>query len=309
VPIQNLDKNCNVPGRRNGNSKDKPFKSWRDVLPVHPAAELFPCMSETELRELGEDIKARGIQSPVILCKRKLLDGRNRLDAMELVGIGLDWSNIDRLLGSVALQTDPNTDPYEYVVSANLYRRHLTSEQKRELIAKVLKAKPEASNRQIAKQVKADDKTVAKVRGELEGRSEIPNVETRTDTKGRDQPSAKPKKSANPAAPAKTDPIIVELNRSDYFEVVTSVPPRSRPPVSTRDIALEGFSALTMELVRRTRNNGAERFAKTTLSIEDIRRLGHFLLELANVCEKKRKAEHDAKREAECAALFGEAAS
>jgi len=53
----------------------------------------------------------------------------------------------------------------------------------------VLKAKPEASNAAVAKQVKADDKTVAKVRGELESRSEIPNVNIRTDSKGRKQPA------------------------------------------------------------------------------------------------------------------------
>ena len=62
-------------------------KSWRDVLPIHPAAELFPLMSEPELRELGEDIQANGLQAPIVLYKGKLLDGRNRLDAMELVGI------------------------------------------------------------------------------------------------------------------------------------------------------------------------------------------------------------------------------
>jgi hypothetical protein len=36
---------------------------WRDHLPVHPAADLFPLMSESELRELGEDIKANGLFS------------------------------------------------------------------------------------------------------------------------------------------------------------------------------------------------------------------------------------------------------
>jgi len=30
-------------------------KNWRDVLPIHPAADLFPAMSKSELRELGED--------------------------------------------------------------------------------------------------------------------------------------------------------------------------------------------------------------------------------------------------------------
>src|SRR6516164_6629030 len=62
-------------------------KSWRDVLPVHPAAELFPLMSIAELRELGEDIKRRGLLQPIAFFRNKLLDGRNRLDAMQLVGI------------------------------------------------------------------------------------------------------------------------------------------------------------------------------------------------------------------------------
>src|SRR5215207_5930145 len=76
-------------------------QSWRDVLPIHPAADLFPMMSPDELKALTEDI-ARGMQSPVILIEVAespvkvkagrgqlkpvaLLDGRNRLDAMEAI--------------------------------------------------------------------------------------------------------------------------------------------------------------------------------------------------------------------------------
>lgn len=171
-------------------ARDIARSSWRDVLPVHPAADLFPMMSEAELRELGEDIKKHGLASRIVLwspaCGSKevsLIDGRNRLDAMELVG--LDTANV--ILPKEAGAT--HADPYAYVIAANIQRRHLTTEQKRDLIAKVLKAKPEASNLQIAKQVKADDKTVAKVRRDMEARSEIPNVESRTDTKGRQQPT------------------------------------------------------------------------------------------------------------------------
>src|SRR5262249_25205209 len=75
--------------------------SWRDHIKVHPAADLFPMMSEPELRELGEDIKENGQRVQVVLWKDPspggehwLVDGRNRLDAMELVGIP-QWTNGD----------------------------------------------------------------------------------------------------------------------------------------------------------------------------------------------------------------------
>jgi hypothetical protein len=196
-------------------------KSWRKVLPVHPAAELFPLMSEAELRELGEDIKKNGLNSPIHLWTPGdfaekdspvyLLDGRNRLDAMELVGhqphVWLQESirRFNRRFSTSELRTtfhygsnrnrnSPGgvTDPYDYVISANIQRRHLTAEQRRELIASVLKAKPEQSNRQIAKQVKADDKTVAKVRTELEATAEIPQLKATVGKDGKARPAKRP---------------------------------------------------------------------------------------------------------------------
>src|SRR5262249_49809216 len=65
----------------------------------------------------------------------------------------------------------------------------LTAEQKRELIAKLLKAKPEASNATVAKQTKADDKTVAKVRRKLESTSEIPKLEKTVGADGKERKS------------------------------------------------------------------------------------------------------------------------
>jgi len=195
--------------------------NWRDDLPVHPAADLFPLMSEPELRELGEDIKANGLQFPVIVHDDQLLDGRNRLDAMTLVGIEFKIKRLETLIGgkrkikdkdypgvwvmesnggvelpfSGAIGRGTIDDPYAYVVSANLHRRHLNSEQKRQLIADLLKANPEASDRQIAKQTNSSPSTVGAVRQEREASGDVSKLDTRTDSKGRKQPATKPKKT------------------------------------------------------------------------------------------------------------------
>jgi hypothetical protein len=89
------------------------------------------------------------------------------------------------------------------VLSANVHRRHLNSEQKRAALSAYLKADPTVSDRTVAKDLGVDHKTAAKVRDNLEGRGEIPHAEKRTDSKGRQQPAKKPpaKKPTPPAAP------------------------------------------------------------------------------------------------------------
>ena len=174
--------------------------SWRDLIKVHPAADLFPMMTRDELKALGEDIKKNGLGVPVILWEAEkgapllLLDGRNRLDASEAVGLPV--LNQDGTWLDCGMRCDRvrGGDPYKFVLSFNEHRRHLTPEQRREIIAKVLKAQPSKSNRTIAKQTKADHKTVGAVRDKLEARGEIPHVSTVEDTKGRKQPTRKPEK-------------------------------------------------------------------------------------------------------------------
>ena len=65
----------------------KSSASWREILPIHPAAQLLPRMTEQELRELGEDIKSRGLLQPIFILQEllgdadfrySLLDGVNR---------------------------------------------------------------------------------------------------------------------------------------------------------------------------------------------------------------------------------------
>jgi hypothetical protein len=180
---------------------NKPI-NWRDHLKVHPAADLFPLLSETDpaaLKDLAEDIRQHGQREPASYIKdsdgnRVLLDGRNRLDALEMLGKKIDINDsrvFEQLSGSI--------DAHAFIISKNIHRRHLSAEDKRDLIGLLLKANPEKSDRQIATVTKADHKTVGVVRSDLEGRGEIPHVEARTDTRGREQPVKKPAMKQEPA--------------------------------------------------------------------------------------------------------------
>ena len=72
-----------------------------------------------------------------------LLDGRNRLDAMELVGIEVIRDGELIAIEPCGIAWIDPALAYEYVFSANFHRRHLTSEQKDDVTAKWLRAKPE----------------------------------------------------------------------------------------------------------------------------------------------------------------------
>jgi len=178
---------------------------WRDTLPIHPAAELFPRMSPNELKALGADIVRNGLTSPIALWRadpkapEQLLDGRNRLDAIELVtgkpveiGAPSLIAGEDFLACNKVITLDSKTDPFAYVISANIHRRHLTAEKKRELIAELLKAQPEKSNRQIAETMKASHVTVGAVRTQMESTGQIDQL---TKTVGKDRKArSKPKR-------------------------------------------------------------------------------------------------------------------
>jgi hypothetical protein len=57
-------------------------RSWRDWLPVHPAADLFPPVSLDELRALADDIKRHRLHQRAVFVTNA--EGRPELDALEL---------------------------------------------------------------------------------------------------------------------------------------------------------------------------------------------------------------------------------
>ncbi len=86
---------------------------------IHPAANIFPMMDAVALRELADDIKAHGQRDWIELYEGKVIDGRNRMKACELVDEEPQFCEIEEEI-----------NPVEYVLSKNLYRRHLNESQR-----------------------------------------------------------------------------------------------------------------------------------------------------------------------------------
>jgi ParB-like chromosome segregation protein Spo0J len=150
-------------------------------LEPHPLSAIFPPISDEDFGKLAADIKLNGLHQPIMRYQGKILDGNNRYRACELVKIAPKFADFN---GDDAAARN-------YVISANIHRRHLSPDQRREIIATLLKAEPTKSDRTIAGTANVDHKTVGAVREQLEGRGEIPHVETRTDSAGRKQPAKK----------------------------------------------------------------------------------------------------------------------
>lgn len=93
----------------------------------HPFADLFPLLDKDShgFKALIEDIKANRQYEPVMLYEGKILDGRNRYNACQ--HLGMDVLTRDYIGG----------DPIGFVLSVNLHRRHLNTSQRAMVAAKL----------------------------------------------------------------------------------------------------------------------------------------------------------------------------
>lgn len=91
-------------------------------LAFHELSNLFPLMNEKELEELSQDISKNGLLEPIVLYENKILDGRNRYRACQLHQLPFE-----------TIKFNGNCNPFDYVISLNLHRRHLNAAQRAEL--------------------------------------------------------------------------------------------------------------------------------------------------------------------------------
>lgn len=96
----------------------------------HPLAEIFPMLGNGELKDLAEDIRETGLQTPIILFEEKILDGRNRYAACKLAGV------------EPTFEEYKGSEPLQHIISLNLHRRHLSESQRAVIAGKIANMKP-----------------------------------------------------------------------------------------------------------------------------------------------------------------------
>ncbi|MGO1541409.1 MAG: DNA N-6-adenine-methyltransferase [Luteimonas sp.] len=92
---------------------------------IHPIANIFPSMSDSEFQALKADIEQYGQREPVWLYEDKVIDGRHRMRACDELGLPLRTEVYDGF------------DATAFVVSLNLHRRHLDESQRAKVAAKL----------------------------------------------------------------------------------------------------------------------------------------------------------------------------
>ncbi len=105
------------------------------MTPLQPY-QLLPELSEVEFAMLKADIAARGVVVPVVVVADSgaIIDGHHRVRAFEaLRAEGIRVPAYPRLVRRFASEQER----VDFVLAVNLFRRHLTREQRRALVARL----------------------------------------------------------------------------------------------------------------------------------------------------------------------------
>ena len=149
--------------------------------------QVMPNLTDDEYAELKADIKARGVMVPIEFDEQgNPLDGHHRLKICEELGI----TDYPKVIRAGMTEEEKRT----HARKLNMARRHLSREQKRDLIREQLIETPEKSDRQIATALGVSHTTVNTTRNALESGGQIGHLKTRVGADGKEYPKASSKK-------------------------------------------------------------------------------------------------------------------
>lgn len=225
-----------------------------DTLSSHPSQTIFTDLAGVEWEELVEDVRARGIQQPITVSARTgrpvIVDGHQRVRAAREAG-----------LTSIPAVQQPYADERAEtlaLVMANIRRRHLSREERRAVIAEMLKLYPEKSNRQHAESLGVSHNTVKAERESLESLGQIAQVDRVTTSDGKSRPATQV-----PSRPPAPSPAAERLARNmagnaPAYEPRTQLPapvvPEPQPvsPPVRSQAWLDGLPAEVQDVLGKT---------------------------------------------------------
>lgn len=159
--------------------------------------QFLPRLANDEYAALEESIRDHGIQVPVVVDERgSIIDGHHRKEISERLGIECPQRIVEGLA---------DDKKRTLALSLNLDRRHLSREQRRELLAASIKADPHLSDREHGRRTGTSHPTAAAVRSELESAGDVEELSTRLDSSGRQQPASRAAAAEAPGLPKFSD--------------------------------------------------------------------------------------------------------
>jgi hypothetical protein len=120
----------------------------------HKLCTIFPRCTDEELQLLVSDIRENGLLTPITLYEGKILDGRNRYLACQMLNREPDYVQFS------------GKDPLAFVVSQNLCRRHLSESQRAMVAAAIIELQRDENGRseitvaQAAQQLNVSERSV-----------------------------------------------------------------------------------------------------------------------------------------------------
>jgi hypothetical protein len=208
-------KECHVP-----HTKFQAFAQPIELLPFDERALELPPMPDDVFDELVGDMKRRGFrpQFPIITHNGKIIEGVSRARTSVKAGVEPVYQQFD----------GKDEDVDRFIIQANLCRRHLKPEERRDLLKKLLKMSPEQSDRTIATMAKVSPTTVGSVRRELGSNVQVGHKD-RVEKSGRKARGRKPGSGKTKPEPAKE----ITLPAADCTKV-DPPPPVEKPSEEER---------------------------------------------------------------------------
>ena len=133
-------------------------------MKAHPAADLFPMLTDAAMRELTRDIEANGLRDPICIWGGVIVDGRNRFVACSKTMHAPVYREMEFV---------DDAECIRYIISTNIHRRHLTESQRAMIASELANLKhggdrksdqaanlPLVSQREASEQMQVSERSV-----------------------------------------------------------------------------------------------------------------------------------------------------